>query len=405
MIFQNPWAWMALAGVAIPVLIHLLARRPARRLPFPTTRFLPAARLTPVQRGRPSDWLLLAVRSAIVASAVAALSQPLWMTAARGRDRDRQLARAIIVDTSRSMERPTAAGEPGAIVAQREAQRIAGEATRSRIGASASPASLIEGAIRWLDTQPMRRELVVISDFQLAALSPSDLDRVPDDIGRTMIPIALSGAVVTSGSTSGLEIQLLAGEGDRADAMAARDAALATGAPATGRRDRPVAVLFPRFELRDSWLRDARPLSHVWMFDAANRIASDALVRGAADRLATPVAKAVQFVTHPIDGVDALVVVANTAPHTVLAAATLSAAMSAAADVVPAAELSPTVWSVEQLKSVERPAGESGREKAGVPGDRSDGRWFWIAAVVLLVVESVIRRSRASVEVPHARVA
>src|SRR5262245_42344857 len=105
MIWQNPWAWLGLLSVALPVLIHLLARRSARVQPFPTLRFLQNSRLLPTRRTRLQDVLLLCLRVAILSVAAGALAQPLFLAAHRERNSSRSLARAVIVDTSTSMLR------------------------------------------------------------------------------------------------------------------------------------------------------------------------------------------------------------------------------------------------------------------------------------------------------------
>src|SRR5215831_414296 len=103
MIWQNPWAWLGLAAIAVPILVHLLARRQAVRVLFPTLRFLPVSPITAVRRHRLTDLPLLAVRIGVLAAAVAALAQPYVATASRTDRAGAQLARAIVIDTSASM--------------------------------------------------------------------------------------------------------------------------------------------------------------------------------------------------------------------------------------------------------------------------------------------------------------
>src|SRR3954462_1104830 len=105
MIWQNPWAWAGIATVALPILIHLLGRDRAPRHSFPTLRFLETAELLPTRRMRVHDRLLLAVRIAVLVAAAAALAQPLFLLGGRSRALDQRVARAIIVDTSASMQR------------------------------------------------------------------------------------------------------------------------------------------------------------------------------------------------------------------------------------------------------------------------------------------------------------
>ena len=107
MIWQNPWAWLGLTAIAVPILVHLLARQHAVRVRFPTLRFLPVSPITAVRRRRLTDLALLAVRIAIITVAVAALAQPYVVTANRGRSTSALLSRAVVIDTSPSMARPS----------------------------------------------------------------------------------------------------------------------------------------------------------------------------------------------------------------------------------------------------------------------------------------------------------
>ena len=99
MTFLQPWAWIGLVAVAAPIVAHLLARRSARRLPFPTVRFLPAAIQTPISRDRLTDIGLLVVRCLVLVAAAAALAQPVWLTADQRRTLGESVARAIVVDS------------------------------------------------------------------------------------------------------------------------------------------------------------------------------------------------------------------------------------------------------------------------------------------------------------------
>src|SRR6185369_3408230 len=82
-IWLNPWALIGLAGVALPVLIHLLARGHARRHRFPSLRFIDPSQLLPTRRTRVQDPLLLALRCGIVGLTALALAQPVLLTARR----------------------------------------------------------------------------------------------------------------------------------------------------------------------------------------------------------------------------------------------------------------------------------------------------------------------------------
>jgi hypothetical protein len=345
------------------------------------------------------------LRAAIAASAAIALTQPLWMTKSRNHDRDQQTARAIIVDISRSMERLTATGEPGTAVARREATERASKATRVRTSETTTPGAHVASAIRWLQTQPMRRELVVISDFQTSSVSAADLEHVPSDIGRTLVPIVVSGSVEPVRPATSSEIQVLAGANEQSDVEAARVAAIASGAAATGRPDRPVSIVFPSFSDRESWIRESKPISEPWMFDAARAVIGNPVAQAAARRSGVDLSKTIRFAARSNGGVNNLAVFVDAAPHTVLATAILGAAMDAAADPIPAGEMTPTTLTPEELKGLERSPTQPDGSAPGVPGELSDGRWFWLAALVLLILEGAVRRTTVKAEVPHARVA
>ena len=62
----NPLALAGLAAAALPVIIHLLKRHRAVRVPFPTLRFLTDSRAAAVRIRSLSDPLLLIVRVAAI---------------------------------------------------------------------------------------------------------------------------------------------------------------------------------------------------------------------------------------------------------------------------------------------------------------------------------------------------
>jgi hypothetical protein len=146
------------------------------------------------------------------------------------------------------------------------------------------------------------------------------------------------------------------------------------------------------------------------MFEVAARVDSDPLVRAAIERIDRRPDDALRFVTGAIDGTDSLVIMFGRehAPHTLLAAATIGAALRAVADTASAAELDPATRTAAELKTLERDSPAAGSNSRAVPGDESDGRWLWAAALLLLIVETVMRRAprkAAEAEAPHARVA
>lgn len=100
MVFTRPLMLVALAAVAIPLAIHLLGRRRARKVVLPTTRFAEGAH----QASRGRQWLrrvvLLGLRVAAVVLVVLALAEP--RLGGAGGDRDGRTW-IICLDTSPSM--------------------------------------------------------------------------------------------------------------------------------------------------------------------------------------------------------------------------------------------------------------------------------------------------------------
>ena len=199
MIWRNPVAWFGLATLLIPVAIHLLVRHRAEPRPFPSLRFVQPTRLASVRRKMISDWPLLVIRLAILAAAVAALADPLWQSAARRAEWNARQARAIVVDTTPSVTDAGVSGAGGAHAGAANAgaagsekpsaaaaigQREAEGAFMAETFGTKQLADGIRRAAAWLRTAPpARRELVVISDFQLGALDAAMLRDIPSHVG------------------------------------------------------------------------------------------------------------------------------------------------------------------------------------------------------------------------------
>ncbi|MFN2454255.1 MAG: BatA domain-containing protein [Pyrinomonadaceae bacterium] len=100
MIFLAPFTLLSLALVALPIAVHLLSRRSARRVDFPSLRYLretPSFRLRPRRLRQP---LSLALRSAALAFLIAGLARPLLLY---GTDTTRT-THVILLDASLSMD-------------------------------------------------------------------------------------------------------------------------------------------------------------------------------------------------------------------------------------------------------------------------------------------------------------
>lgn len=101
MSFLSPLALIALVLTSLPVIIHLLARRRAARLDFPTLRYLretPSFRLRPRRIREP---LLLALRLLALVLLILGLARPLLTLRAKSSP-----VRLILIDASLSMRAP-----------------------------------------------------------------------------------------------------------------------------------------------------------------------------------------------------------------------------------------------------------------------------------------------------------
>jgi len=384
MTFLQPWAWIGLLAVAAPIAAHLLARRSAHRLAYPTVRFLPAPIQTPISRHRLTDILLLVVRCLILVAAVAALSQPVWLSSDRRQALGDSLARAIVIDSGvRSAAQPIAA-------------ELSSESTVARVASADTPAQRIGEASTWLAQQAMRRELVLVSDFRTSTLSKADLDRVPEGIGIKLVPVSSSAR-----SSAPAELRegplMLVGESDRASALTVRDAAIANAGAGAGRKDRPVALLFPGHEGRDALLKETREIDQPWMYDVVRAIAQDHLVKAAALETGRPVVENLSPLAVRINGDTHLLLVMAVPPTSLMSAAVIRATAQA---VAPAQAASTTSLSADQLTAWERPAAAVAPDGAHSPNE-PQGRWLWLAALALMLVERVItqraRRPKAAV--------
>jgi len=215
--FEHLWPLYAAAGAfALPVVVHWLTRPRPRRFPLSTLRFVREAVEQRKARHRLRDFLILAARTAAILLLGVAMARPLWS--------DRPLvdanspgdtARVVLVDTSQSM----AAVSHGTAAFER-ARAKAADYLVFRPGlhanlllAGAEPSSLFDGLstnfqamhdelahsgprpqrlnlvaalsrageILAGTASTVRRELVVVSDFQRKSWESADFSAVPAD--------------------------------------------------------------------------------------------------------------------------------------------------------------------------------------------------------------------------------
>lgn len=191
----HPAAFAAAAAVALPLIVHLLLRRRASRVVVPSVRFLLSTEESAVRVRRPSDLLLLLLRMAIVTCAALALAAPLVITASRRAAWDGRRIVAIAIDRSSSVE-SSAATEAAAAES--------GAATASRMFEDVDVGSATQRAAAWLRRSPPgRQELVIISDFQEGSMTAADLGVVPEVAGVRAVRVPTrpsTGASIDGGA-------------------------------------------------------------------------------------------------------------------------------------------------------------------------------------------------------------
>jgi hypothetical protein len=98
-----------LLAALVPLVLHLIARRPPERVALPTARFLaPDSRTAIRLRRRPTDLLLLALRMLLLALLGAAAAGPAWLPRQQG------TAELVLLDRSAAMEGPAWVAAVGA---------------------------------------------------------------------------------------------------------------------------------------------------------------------------------------------------------------------------------------------------------------------------------------------------
>lgn len=418
MMLAAPWALAGLALLALPVAIHLLGLGQARRRQFPSLRFVGETRPLPRRRQRLHDVALLAVRLGVLVAAVLALARPVTRGVPAG-VADEPASRAIIVDTSQSVAR-------GPVARAVDSLSATGVAVVIR---SAHPGAAFEGAVAWLATQPAPRELVVVSDFQVAAVTRADVDAVPPWIAVRLLRIpsgSAQRAVTTRAALGGATIVARAEVlDDRTTVEWSRD----RGAPAAGpRQDDPemaqtlsvagdvVAMPIRRTDAGAITLGPAgvtgavgtQRLAAPWQGDAVVRMARDPLVMRAAEEApAAPRALAsLAVLARNADGAPVAYAASDGANGETLRVGTLSpgqpwlnaalavASVRAAGAEPPAVELAPAMMPDSLIATLASDATANGPALSDKPVAEasSPARWLWLVALGLLLVEWWVRR-------------
>jgi hypothetical protein len=397
MIWNHPAAFAGLALLAAPVLVHLLIRRHAARVVFPAMRFVPAVRAAAVRVRTPSDVGLLLLRCGIVAAAVLAAAQPLFVTAARTRAWDARLARAVIVDTSPSVPAPAAA-------------RLADEAARGAFVSRRFDAADLRDAVRraadWLATAPTaRREIAIVSDFQRGAVGAADFSEVPLSTGIVVLRAGVPNAGGQLGAVDGWRdarwepglvldaastqvtwsragaigpaaLTVRAAAADQAAAERAARAARSFGVPAAVPPRRIDVAFAGAAVIPDT------PAVTLWIASAAMALGRSELIAQAGVDVRVGERDGVMSATVPLSGASPL------------APAVIRAVLLAAAPAVADPEAETAALDDATLAQWRREPAPAGT--VGPSPDESDGRWAWALALGLLFVEGRVRRRSAA---------
>lgn len=177
-----PMAAVGALALLVPLLLHLLSRRPPDVVSFPSLQLLRRAALRPTQRARLTDIPLLVVRMAVLGAAVLALMQPAWQHREAG----------VAASPSVLVLRDTTALplEESATVDERRglgSMDSTGTHTDVRLLAPAQLRDGLHAAVAWLSTRPAPRVLEVHSRFPLWAIDSADVQALPADITLRLI--------------------------------------------------------------------------------------------------------------------------------------------------------------------------------------------------------------------------
>lgn len=358
-----PAALIGLGLIALPIAIHLLVRQHARRLAYPSLRFLRETQLAAFRRRTIQDAALLLCRAVIIALAAIALAGPVLRTASRTAGYASRTSRAIV-----AIEGADDARLPG----------LADGAFASRVFKRSSIADALIDAVRWLDQQPpSSREIVVSGRLHRGSIGDSDLAFIPKEIG---IRFENAGAPASSDVVMPMlarrngtlmrvnrAVHLDAGETRVAEgeAVALPDDLVAIVAADT---DKPLAEAALRAVLDAgvAWTDFDRRVLIVW--------------EGADER---SVDRAARMIRMPVPS-----------PPSAAADAVLDAINESSSR---PERLEPVMIAAEQLSAWSRAPlapGASGQKPPGALRDEGDRRWVWGLVLLLLALEGWIRRSR-----------
>ena len=371
----NPGALVALSAAALPIVVHLLLRNRAAAVRVPSIRFMVPTRESAVRLQRPSNLLLLLIRIAILVCAAIALSAPLVIIEARKAQWLDRTRRAVVVDGSASVD-ASAAGEAAAA-------ELSGASSAQRFD-TADLAEGIKRASAWLrHAPPGRLELVVVSDFQAGAATAASFASVPPDAAIRTVTVQrraasqseIDGGVVLFGSRCYAQRITLDGAGT---SYALRD----TGASAD--------LEFLKGASTSPGIGSlAQTVSGAGIFVSPGDI---------------PAVVAFSSAGGATETTDPAAITVDAPPDSLQAAIEVHDVLAARRDLPRVMEFEPQMIPTTTIESWSRePAGSELRSWGTF--ESSDARWFWLASIALLALETIVRRDRERSTVGRANAA
>ena len=235
MSFLAPLFLIGLAGLAIPVFLHLIQRERKQVVQFPSLMFLRRIPYQSVRRRRIRHWLLLMMRLAALALVVLAFGRPFFRSAdpaAAAAGGAREVV--VLVDRSYSMgygdrwPRALAAarravdalapGDRASVVFFGSATDVALRSTsdKGRLQAALAAGKLSAGATHYgpalklagsilAETSLPRREVVLVTDFQRGGWRGADGVRLPD--GTVLTPVAIGDVETANASVTPVTLE------------------------------------------------------------------------------------------------------------------------------------------------------------------------------------------------------
>ena len=233
--FLTPLALVALAGIAVPVIIHMIQREKKNVVEFPSLMFLRRIPYQSVRRRHIRNWPLLLLRLAALALIVAAFARPFLRTQAMSAAASAGAREVVILidrsyslaygerwarSVARARDRVNELGaadrasivffDVGAEVALRSTSdkgRLASAVSAGKLTAAATkygPALKLAGSIL-SESALASREVVLISDFQRSGWIGAEGVRLPD--GATLTPVSVATEVASNVSVAPAVLQ------------------------------------------------------------------------------------------------------------------------------------------------------------------------------------------------------